>query len=52
VLGDRPPIAAGTEQAMQDRYRRPRTEFVSGELDRHAVPLSRQNKDPVRYKIR
>jgi hypothetical protein len=51
VLGDRPPIAAGAKQSVEDRDRRRRTEFVGGELERHASPLSLQNKDPIPCKI-
>jgi hypothetical protein len=44
MLGDRPPIAAGAEQSVQDRYRRPRTEFVSGKLERHAYPFRAEQR--------
>jgi hypothetical protein len=36
VLGDRAPVAAGTEQSMQDRNRWPGTRFVGGKVERHA----------------
>jgi hypothetical protein len=39
VLGDRPPIPAGTEQPMQDRNRRPCAVFCRSKLDGHVVFL-------------
>jgi hypothetical protein len=44
VLGDRPPITAGTEQPVQDRNRRPGTEFVGCELERHAYSFRAEQR--------
>jgi hypothetical protein len=49
VLGDRAPVAAGTEQSMQDRNRRPGTGFVGGKVERHAYSLSCRTK--IRFHV-